>query len=61
MSTIIEKSLVIRKETIYEKIRKKIFTLIYNKDYQFMQELEELFIPKRPRKKVIIPQEIGRK
>ncbi len=60
MSNLIEKSLIIRKETIYDKIRKSLFSLVYGKDYQMIQRLEQLVMPKRPHGKIIIPKEIGR-
>ena len=60
MSNYVEKSLVIRKETIYDKIRNSLFSLIFKKDYEMMQKLDELIMPKRPDKKIIIPKEIGK-
>ena len=60
MNNTIEKSLVIRKETVYEKIRKSLLSLIYSKDYQMMQRFEDLIKPKRPNKRIIIPREIGK-
>ena len=61
MSNGMEKSLVIKKETIYDKIRNSIFVLIYRKDYEMIQRLEHLLRPKRPHSssKIIIPKEIG--
>lgn len=60
MSNFMEKSLVIRKETVYDKIRRSLFSLIFKKDYEMMQKLDELMLPKRPDKKIIIPNEIGK-
>ena len=60
MSNYVEKSLVIRKETIYDKIRNSLFSLIFKKDYEMMQKLDELMKPKRPDKKIIIPKEMGK-
>lgn len=62
MSKITETRLIIRKETIYDKIRRSFLTLIYQKDYTIIQRLEELMMVKRPQqsKKIIIPKEIGR-
>ena len=60
MSNILEKSLVIRKETIYDKIRRSLFSLIYKKDYQMMEKLDKLIKPKRPMQKIIIPKELGK-
>ena len=56
-----ETSLVIRKETIYDKIRRNLLRWVYQKDFFMMQRLEELMQPKRPNKnKIIIPKEIGK-
>lgn len=62
MSKITETRLIIRKETIYDKIRRSFLTLIYQKDYTMIQRLEELMMVKRPKqsKKIIIPKEIRR-
>lgn len=58
MAKIIEKSLVIKKETIYDKIRNSLWALIFQKDFQMIQQLETLMKPKRPKEKIIIPREI---
>lgn len=62
MSNWIETSLVVRKETIYDKIRKSLLMLIYQKDYQMMQRLDEFITPKRTvqKSKIVIPKEIGK-
>lgn len=62
MSNLMETSLVVKKETIYDKIRKSLFVLIDRKDYQMMQRLDNLIKPKRPHlsSKIIIPKEIGK-
>lgn len=62
MSKIIEKSLMIKRETIFDKIRTGLFVLIYQEDYQMIQRLDELIMPKRPKQnsKIVIPQEIGK-
>ena len=61
MTNLEEKSLTIRKETIYDKIRKSFFAIFYAKDYQMMQKLEELIKPKRPNiNKIVIPKEMGK-
>lgn len=62
MSNLVETSLVVKKETIYDKIRKSLFVLLYGKDYQMFQRLDTLIKPKRPEpsSKIIIPKEIGR-
>lgn len=63
MSNLMETSLVIKKETIYDKIKKSLFVLIYRKDYQMMRRLDELIKPKRPHSssKIIIPKEIEKR
>ena len=62
MSNVIETNLVIRKETIYDKIRRSLLVLIYQKDYPMIQRLENLIQLKRPNQgsKIIIPKEIGK-
>ncbi len=62
MSNLIETSLVIRKETIYDKIRRSLCFIIFKKDYKMIQRLENLIMPKKPdiKTKIIIPKEIGK-
>ena len=62
MSNLLQKSLVVRKETIYDKIRKNLWLLIFQKDYEMIQRLDDLLMPKRPKPntKIIIPKEIGK-
>lgn len=62
MANLIESSLVIRKESIYDRIRKNLCILIYRRDYLMMQRLDELMKTKRPNpgSKIVIPKEIGR-
>lgn len=62
MANLKETSLVIKKETLYDKIIKNLWVIIFQKDYQTMQRLENLIKPKRPKvsQKIIIPQEIGK-
>lgn len=57
-----ETSLVIKKENVYEKIRKNLLILIFHKDYQMIQRLENLMKPTRPKPnvKIVIPKEIGK-
>lgn len=61
MSKIIETSLVIKKETIYDKMRNALFLFINGKDAQMIQRFDELIKPKRPNQngKIIIPTQIG--
>lgn len=60
MSHVKENSLIVKKETAYDKIRKGLFFLIYQKDYEMIKQLEVLLKPKRlpPNTKIIIPKEI---
>lgn len=53
---------MIKRETIFDKIRTGLFVLIYQEDYQMIQRLDELIMPKRPKQnsKIVIPQEIGK-
>lgn len=62
MANLKETSLVIRKENLYDKIRKNLLILIFQKDYQMIQKLEKLIRPKRPKtnQTIIIPKEIGK-
>ena len=63
MSNLLETGLIVRKETVFDKIRKSLLMLICQKDYQMIQRLDELMMPKRPNQnsKIVIPKEIGRK
>ncbi len=62
MSNLRETSLVIKKETIYDKIRKSLFMLVYGKDYQMMKRLDDLIKSNRLQSssEIIIPKEIGK-
>lgn len=62
MGNLVETSLIIKKETIFDKIRKNLFLFIYQKDYQTIQKLEQLMKPKRPKSnsQIIIPKEMGK-
>ncbi len=55
-----ETRLIIRKETLYDKIRRSLLIFIYQRDYNMMQRLDKLLKAKRPIEKIIIPQEIGK-
>ena len=60
MVDIKQTSLVVKRETIYDKIRKSLWNFMNRKDCQMMQSIEELLKPKRPKlnEKIIIPKEI---
>ena len=61
MSKILETSLVVKKETKFDKLRKNLFMLIFGQEYRLLQEIEDLLMLKREKKKnIIIPNEIGK-
>lgn len=61
MSKVTETSLIIRKETRFDKLRKSLFMLIFGQEYRMLQEIEDLLMPKREKKKnIVIPNEIGK-
>lgn len=61
MFNITETSLIIRKETRFDKIRKSICMLFFGQEYRMLQEIEDLLMPKRKNKgKIVIPNEIGK-
>ena len=59
MSKIIEKSLIIKKETKFEKMRKQLYRIFFRREYWLDIEFEELLKINRPNiNKIIIPKEI---
>lgn len=62
MGNLLETGLIIKKETVFDKIRKNLFVFIYQKDYQMIQKLEDLIKPKRPKpnSQIIVPKEMGK-
>ncbi len=59
MSKILETSLVVRKETKFDKIRKIIYQVFFPEEYLLDMELENLMKVHRPNpKKIIIPKEV---
>ncbi len=60
MSRILEtKSLVIKQETKFDKIRKILYQIFFQKEYLLDMELDNLMKVHRPNpKKIIIPKEI---
>ena len=62
MSSLMGTGLIVKRETIYDKIRKYLLIYIYQEDYFVMQRLDELINSKRQVKnlKVVIPKEIGK-
>lgn len=54
-----EKSLLIRKETQFDKIRKTIYQIFFKQEYLLELELERLLQVNRPNSaKIVIPKEI---
>ena len=59
MSKIIETSLIIKKETKFEKVRKTIYQILFQQEYLLDMELKNIMQIKRPNpKNIIIPREI---
>ena len=59
MKKIVETSLIIRKETKFDKIRDALFNLFFHEEYEMMHRLDELFQIKRVEtNKIVIPREI---
>lgn len=61
MENLVQKSLIIRKETIFDKIRKNLLKIFYKKEYIMIEKLdilEQQRIPKPKQNEIIIPKEI---
>lgn len=59
MKRIVETSLVIKKETKFDKIRDALFNLFFHKEYEMMHRLDELLkVKKVETNKIVIPKEI---
>ena len=59
MKKIVETSLVIKKETKFDKIRDALFSLFFHEKYEMIQKLDKLLEVKRvEQSKIIIPKEI---
>ncbi len=59
MKKIVETSLVIKKETKFDKIRDALFSLFFREEYEMMQRLDELLKVKRVEtNKIVIPKEM---
>lgn len=59
-------SLVLRKETKFDKIRESLLSLFFGEDYYLIQRMEDLITPKRIKegintKNIIVPKEIGKR
>jgi len=61
MSEIVETSLVLRKETKFDKLRKTLFMMFFKEEYLLMQKIDSLMMPKKINiSKIVIPTEIGK-
>lgn len=61
MSKVVETSLVLRKETKFDRLRKNLFMTFFREEYLLMQRIDELMTPKRVNiSKIVIPKEIGK-
>ena len=59
MKRIVETSLVIKKETKFDKIRDALFNLFFHEEYEMMHRLDELLkVKKVETNKIVIPREI---
>ena len=59
MKKIVETSLIIRKETKFDKIRDALFNLFFHEEYEMMHRLDELLkVKKVETNKIVIPKEI---
>lgn len=61
MSKVVETSLVLRKETKFDKLRKSLFMIFFREEYLLSQRIDDLIVPKKiESSKIIIPAEIGK-
>ena len=59
MSKIIETSLVIRKETIFDTIRRNLLKVFYKNEYDLIRRVDDLITPKRKKiDNIVIPKEM---
>lgn len=59
MSKILETSLVVKKETKFDKIRKIIYQIFFREEYLLDMELKNIIKINRPNpEKIVIPREI---
>ena len=57
----LETRLIIRKESKFDKIRKRLLMIFFKDEYFLMEQFNELIRPKRIKpKNIIIPKEIGK-
>ena len=61
MSKVVETGLILKKETIFDKLRKNLFMLFFQEEYMLMKQIDEFLMPKSINvSKIIIPTEIGK-
>lgn len=65
MSKGIETSLIVVKETKFDKIRRYLFSIIFKEEYRLIREIDELVMQantfnKVDTSKIVIPKEIGK-
>ncbi len=54
-----EKSLIIRKETAFDKMRKRLLMIFFYEEYQLEMKIDKLVTPKKiDVSKIVIPTEI---
>lgn len=59
MSKIVETSLVVKKETIFDKISNALFSLFFYEEYKMIDRLDKLLKVKRVKlDEIVIPKEI---
>ena len=59
MSKIVETSLIIKKETKFDKIKNSIYQIFFRQEYLLDMELKNITQIKRPKpKNIVIPREI---
>ena len=62
MSKIVETSLVVKKETKFDKIRKIIYQIFFQEEYLLDMELKNILKINRPNpEKIVIPREMVKK
>ena len=62
MSKILEASLVVKKETKFDKIRKIIYQIFFQEEYLLDMELKNILKINRPNpEKIVIPREMVKK
>lgn len=59
MSKLIETSLIIRKENVFDTIRRNLLKMFYKNEYNLIRRIDSLMTPKREKThNIVIPKEI---